>query len=63
MNIKMNNFVGNIPQISFTPVVTSCYQEHALNADVGFTYLRTCYATLSATGAETSLLFTVYCIE
>jgi len=34
-------------KISFTPAVTSCYQEHALNADVRYTYLRPCYATLS----------------
>ena len=63
MNIKMNNFVGNILQISFIPAVTSRYQEHALNAGVDNTYLRPCYATLSATGVETSLLFTVHCIE
>jgi len=29
----MNNFVGNILQ-SYSPAVTSCYQVHALNANV-----------------------------
>jgi len=58
----MNNFGGNFCNISFTPAVASCYLVHALNADA-HTYLRRCYATLGASGTETSLLLTAYCIE
>ena len=51
MNNKMNDFVGNICKMSFTPTVTSCYQVHAdalLSAALVF--------YLDATGAETSTL-------
>ena len=34
MNIKMNDLVGIFSKARFTPAVTSCYQVHALNADV-----------------------------
>ena len=51
MNDKMNDFVRNILQISFTPTVTSCCQVHA---DAHLSVALLCY--LGATGAETSLL-------
>jgi len=57
----MNNLVGTFCKISFTPAVTSCYQVHALNADAHLSAALPCY--LGATGAETSQLLTVYCIE
>jgi len=42
--------------------VTSCYQVHALNADAHLS--AALHAMLiGATGAETSLLLTAYCIE
>jgi len=53
----MNDFVGNILQ-SFTPAVTFCYEVHA---DAHLSAALLCY--LGATGSETSLLFTAYCIE
>ena len=33
MNIKMNNFVGNILQNKFTPAITCCDQVHAPKTD------------------------------
>jgi len=60
VNIKINDFVGNILQNKF--YATSCYQVHALNADAHLSSRR-CYATLGATGAETSLLLTAHYIE
>jgi len=51
VNNKMND------EISFTPTVTSCYQVHA-DAHLSATLL--CY--LGATGGETSLLLTEYCM-
>jgi len=33
VNIKLNDFVGNTLQISFTPAIAFCYHVHALNAD------------------------------
>jgi len=57
----MNNFVRIFCKISFTLPVTSCYQAHALNADAHLSAALLCY--LGATGSETSLLLTVYCIE
>jgi len=60
----MNNFVGNPLQRSFMPAVTAFYQVHALDYRhwywCTYSYLRRGYATLSATGAETSLLVTAY---
>ena len=43
VNIKMNDFVGNILQISFTPTVASCYQVHPLNADAHLSAALLCY--------------------
>jgi len=45
----------------FTPAVTACYQVHALKADAHLPAALLCY--LGVTGAETSLLLTVYCTE
>jgi len=61
VNSKMNDFVGNILQNMFCAYCTSCYQVHALNADAHLSAALLC--TLGATGAETSLLLTAYCIE
>ena len=43
VNIKMNDFVGNILQIRFTPAVTSCYPVHALNSDGHLSASLLCY--------------------
>jgi len=59
VNKITNDFVGNILQIRFTPTVTSCYHVHAEAHLLSAAQL--CY--LDATGAETSLLLTAYCIE
>jgi len=48
--------LGIFCKVSFTPAVTSSNQVHAQNADAQHTYLWRCYATLGATGAETTLL-------
>jgi len=61
VNIEMNDFVGNILKIRFTPAVRSCYQVLALTPM--HAYLRRCCATLGTSDAETSLLSTAYCIE
>jgi len=60
VNIKMNNFVGNILQNKF---YTCCYILLS-----GTRPKRRCTAAallcyVGATGAETSLLLTAYCIE
>jgi len=57
VNIKMNDFVGNISAKRFTPAVTSYYQVHVLNADAHRS-AAPCFETLGATVAETSLLLT-----
>jgi len=68
-----NDFTGparfrlNMPEVALEmkrvwhPCVTSCYQVHALNPDAHLSAALLWY--LGATGAETSLLLTVYCIE
>ena len=43
MNIKMNDFVGNSLQKTFTPAVTSCCRVHALNADAHPSAALLCY--------------------
>ena len=58
MNNKMNYYVGNILQKGLTPTATSCYHVHA-DAHLSAALL----SYLGATGAETSLLLTAYCIE
>jgi len=50
--------LGIFCKISFTPAITSCYQVHA---DAHLSVALLCY--LDATGAETSVLLTAYCIE
>jgi len=50
--------LGIFLQKSFTPTATSCCQVHA---DEHLSAVVLCY--LGATGAETSLLLTAYCIE
>jgi len=57
----MNDFVGNILQNKFYACVTCCYHIHALNADAHLSAALLWY--LGATGAENSLLLTVYCTE
>jgi len=53
--------LGVFRKIRFTPAVKSCYEVHALNADAHLPAALLRY--LGATGVETSLLLTVYCIE
>jgi len=50
--------LGIFCKIGFTPTFTSCHQVHA---DAHLTVALLCY--LGATGAETSMLLTAYCIE
>jgi len=59
--IKWTTLLGIFCKISFTPTVTSCYQVHALTPI--HTFLRRCFDAFGATGSETSLLLTAYCIE
>jgi len=54
MNIKMNDFVGNILQNTF---YACCYIV------LPGTRPKRRWTTLYATGAETSLLLTAYCTE
>jgi len=63
VNIKMNNFVGNILQkkvlrrlLRFAIRYTPLKPMHTF-------LLQRCYAILGATGTETSLKLTAYCIE
>jgi len=58
--LKWSTLLGTFCKISFTPAVTCYYQVHALNADAR---LSAALLTLGATGAETSLLLTAYCID
>jgi len=57
--LKWITLLGIFCKISFTPAVTSCSRYTPPNADVTAALL--CY--LGATGVETSLLLTAYCIE
>ena len=56
--IKWTTLSGIFCEKSFAPAVTSCYQVHA---DPHLSVALLHY--LGATGAETSLLLTAYCIE
>jgi len=55
--------LGIFCKISFTLPITSCYELHALNADAHLPLSAALLCYLGATGAETSLLLTIYCIE
>ena len=56
--IKWTTLSGIFCEKSFAPAVTSCYQVHA-DPHLSVAVLH----YLGATGAETSLLLTAYCIE
>jgi len=58
VNNKITTLLGIFCKMSFTPTVISCYHIHA---DAHLSAALVCH--LDATGAETSLLLTAYCIE
>jgi len=51
VNSEMNDFLGILCEISFTPTVTTCYHVHA---DAHLSAALVCY--LDATGAKTLML-------
>jgi len=56
--IKWTTLLGIFCNISFTPAVISCCHVHT---DAHLSVALLCY--FGATGAEASLILTVYCIE
>jgi len=59
----MNDFFGNILQNKFYACYYILLPGTRPKRQCIHTYVRRCYATLGAAGAETSLLLTAYCIE